>query len=233
MNKAAVTAGGTSKDIGQLSVVANKMGAELPLSAQDSADAMIELAQAGADVKTIVKIFPAIAKAATAAGSDLQATAGVVQNAMTIFSDSLKSPEVAAAGLVKTANLSNASIEEMSHALANTGGSAVQAGLSFNDTNTAIGLLTNRGFSAAQASQDLNHALLQMVAPGTTASNAMEKLGISYTDAQGQMKPFPTILEELRKKFQGMTPAQQAMYSKMLFQTAGMQAMLPLIKSTG
>lgn len=194
---------------------------------------MVQMAQSGASVKTIEKTFPAIAKASTAAGSDLTETAKGVQVAMTIWRDSLKSPEEAASGLVKNANLSNASVEQMSSALANVGGTAVQAGVSFNQILTAVGLLTNNGFSAAQASQDLNHGLLQMVAPGKTATEAMNKLGISYTNANGKMKPFSSILEDLRKKFQNMTPAQQAMYSKMLFQTAGMQAMLPLIKSTG
>jgi len=47
LNKAAIIAGGTSKDIGQLADMANKMGAELPLSAQDAADAMVSMAQDG------------------------------------------------------------------------------------------------------------------------------------------------------------------------------------------
>lgn len=85
LNKAAVVAGGTSKNIGELADVANKMGAELPLSAQDAADAMVQMAQDGANLDTIKEEFPAIAKAATAAGADLQATAGTVQVAMNIW----------------------------------------------------------------------------------------------------------------------------------------------------
>ncbi|MGK2097157.1 phage tail tape measure protein, partial [Klebsiella pneumoniae] len=89
LNKAAVVAGGTSKDIGQLADMANKMGAELPLSAQDAADAMVSMAQDGASIKTITKEFPAIAQAATATGADLQTTAGTVQQAMNVWGDSL------------------------------------------------------------------------------------------------------------------------------------------------
>lgn len=118
LNKAAVTAGGTSKDISGLADVANKMGADLPLSAQDSADAMIEMAQAGASVGQIKKQFPAIAEASTAAGSDLIQTAGVVQNAMNIWGDSLESPKQAAAALTLTANASNSSIEDMQQLVA-------------------------------------------------------------------------------------------------------------------
>lgn len=92
LNSAAVIAGGTSKDIDGLADVANRMGAELPLSAQDSADAMVAMARDGASISDIKKEFPSIAQAATAAGSDLQQTAGVVQNAMNIWGKSIGSP---------------------------------------------------------------------------------------------------------------------------------------------
>lgn len=169
LNQAAVIAGGTSKDIKGLSDVANEMGAVLPLSAQDAADAMVAMARDGASIGTIKKEFPAIAQAATAAGADLQTTASVVQQSMNIWGKSLKSPQQAAAILTQTANLSNASIEDMQQALATIGGTASNAGIDMKTTASAIGLLTNRGFSAAQASQDLNHAILQMQAPSKIA----------------------------------------------------------------
>ena len=144
LNQAAVVAGGTAKDIGQLDDLANKMGADLPLSAQDCADAMIEMARNGASIKDIKNQFPAIAQASTAAGADIKATAGVVQEAMNIWGKSLESPQQAAAILVQTANASNASVEDMQQALATIGGSAGQAGMSLQVTSEAIGLLDRK-----------------------------------------------------------------------------------------
>ena len=229
LNQAAVVAGGTAKDIGQLDDLANKMGADLPLSAQDCADAMIEMARNGASIGDIKKQFPAIAQAATAAGADIKATAGVVQEAMNIWGKSLDSPQQAAAILVQTANASNASVEDMQRALATIGGSAGQAGMSLQVTSEAIGLLTNKGFSAAQASMDLNHAILQMMAPSKVAKDAMTSLGISFTDAQGNMKKFPTILRELNQALNGLNPDEKAQKLKAMFGTAGMQAIVPLL----
>lgn len=231
LNKAAVVAGGTSKDIGELADMANKMGAELPLSAQDAADAMVSMAQDGASIKTITKEFPAIAQAATATGADLQTTAGTVQQAMNIWGDSLKSPAQAAAILAQTANLSNASIEDMSGAIANIGGVASQAKFGMGDMTEAIGLLTNKGFTAQRASQDLAHAIIQMEAPSKGAKKEMKALGLSFTDAQGNMKPFPTILKEVAAATDGMGASQKTAALKTLFNTAGMQAMLPLLDS--
>ncbi|MFT8910883.1 phage tail tape measure protein [Leuconostoc pseudomesenteroides] len=231
LNKAAVIAGGTSKDIQGLADVANHMGAVLPLSAQDAADAMVAMARDGASIGTIKKEFPAIAEAATAAGADLQTTASVVQQSMNIWGDSLKSPQRAAAILTQTANLSNASIEDMQQALATIGGTASNAGIDMETTSTAIGLLTNKGFSAAQASQDLNHALLLMQAPSKMGKAVMDDLGVSMTDAQGNMKPLPTILNDLSDSMSNMTSSQKAAALKTVFGTSGMAAILPLMKS--
>lgn len=231
LNKAAVVAGGTAKDIGQLDDLANKMGADLPLSAQDCADAMIEMARNGAGIKDIKEQFPAIAQAATAAGADIKVTAGVVQESMNIWGKSLDSPQQAAAILVQTANASNASIEDMQQALATIGGPAGQAHMSMQVVSESIGLLTNKGFSAAQASMDLGHAITQMMAPSAVAKKAMNDLGISFTDAQGNMKKFPDILRDLNQALDKLSPDEKAQKLKALFGASGMQAILPLMDS--
>lgn len=231
LNQAAVIAGGTSKDIGGLADVANKMGADLPISAGAAARAMVAMARDGADIKTIKAEFPAIAQAATAAGADLERTASVVQQSMNIWGDSIQSPQRAAAVLTQTANLSNASIEDMQQALASIGGTAHNAGIDMQTTSTAIGLLTNRGFSAAQASQDLNHALLLMQAPSKKGREMMYSLGLSMTDLNGNMKPLPQILNEIGDATEGMTSSDKASALKTMFGSAGMAAILPLMDS--
>ncbi|MFC4761028.1 phage tail tape measure protein [Fructobacillus durionis] len=231
MNQAAVVAGGTAKDIKGLTHVAEEMGDELPISAKESAEAMLSMARDGASLDQIKQEFPAVARAATAAGADLQATANVVQQSMNIWGASIGTPAQAAADLTQTANLSNASIEDMQQALATIGGTASNAGISMQDTSTAIGLLTNKGFSAAQASQDLNHAILMMQAPSKGAAKQMDALGLSFNDAQGNMKPFPQILAEISEKMDGMSSSEKADALKRMFGTSGMAAILPLMNS--
>lgn len=231
LNTAAVVAGGTSKDIKGLADVANKMGADLPLSAQDAADAMIEMAKNGASLDDLKQQFPAIAKAATAAGSDLQSTAGVVQLAMNVWGKSLKSPARAAEYLVKTANLSNASVEDMQEVIGTLGPTANLAGYGMRDMSTAIGLVTNKGMSAANAAQDINFALLKMMAPTKVSAGAMKELGLNVRDAQGNMRPLPDILRDVAKATDGMSKSQRDAVLKNLWGTAGMKAMIPLLDS--
>lgn len=229
LNKAAVVAGGTSKNINELADVANRMGAELPISANEAAQAMIEMAQNGADLNKIKTQFPAIAQAATAAGADLTTTAGVVQQAMNVWGDSIGSSEQAAAILTQNANISNASIETMKQGLSNVASSSKLLGVNMTDASAAIGLITNTGMSAAQASQDLNHAMLKMAAPTENGAKEMERLGLSFTDAAGNMKPFKQILEEVAEKTKNMSQAEKTATLKNLFDTSGMQAINPLL----
>lgn len=238
LNQAAVIAGGTSKDISGLADVANRMGAELPLSAQDAAAAMVAMARDGASIGTIKKEFPAIAQASTAAGADLQTTASVVQQAMNIWGKSLKSPQQAAGILVQVANQSNASIESMQQALADIGPTASAAGYSMQDTANAIGLLTNTGMSAAQASQNLNHAIVLMQSPTKKSQGYMDELGLSFRDAEGNMKPIPQIASELNSAFdraakstKGFGKEQQDAALKAMFGQDGMRVMRTLMKS--
>lgn len=238
LNQAAVIAGGTSKDIDGLADVANRMGAELPISAQDASNAMVAMARDGASIGTIKKEFPAIAQAATAAGADLQATASVVQQSMNIWGKSLKSPQQAAGILVQVANQSNASIESMQQALADVGPTASAAGYSMQDTANAIGLLTNTGMSAAQAADNLNHAIVLMQSPTKQSKAYMDQLGVSFRDAQGNMKSLPQIAGELNTAFdkaskstQGFGKAQQDAALKSMFGQDGMRVMRTLMKS--
>lgn len=231
LNTAAVIAGGTSKDINGLADVANRMGAVLPLNANQCAEAMVNMARNGASISDIKKEFPAIAEASTAAGEDIDVTAGVVQEAMNIWKSSLKSPQQAAAILVQTANASNASIGDMQQAMATMGPVANMTGMDMQTTATAIGLLTNHGFSAAQASLDLSHAITMMVAPSRGAKKTMKELGLSFTDAKGNMKPFPEILQEIADKTDTMGKSQKTAALKTMFGAAGMKAIEPLLEA--
>ncbi|UPU32299.1 phage tail tape measure protein [Pediococcus acidilactici] len=231
INKAAVIAGGSSKDIKGLSDEAAKLGSTLPISAQDAAAAMTEMARNGASVKDLKNDFPPIARAAASAGEDLSNTATVVQQSMNLWGGGMKNATKYSAILTETANKSNATIGDMQQVLADVGGTATNMGMSLSDVATAAGIMTNSGIPAAQAAQELNHALLAMEAPSNVARKEMEALGLKFSDANGKAKPLPTILREVAKATDGMGDAQKAAALKAMFGTAGMNAMMPLLKS--
>lgn len=236
INKAAVIAGSSNKslkgDMKDLEAEALSMGKTLPISAEDAGNAMIEMARNGASIKDLKTEFPAIAKASAVAGADLAGTATTVQQAMNIWGGGAKNAAKDSAILALNANMSNAEVEDMGQAFANVGSTAATLGIGIKDTSTAIGLMSNAGLGAAQGSQDLAHALTLMARPTDVAAGEMEKLGITYTDAQGKFKPFPQILKEVAKATDGMSKSQKVATLTNLYGAAGAKAMLPLLIQT-
>lgn len=237
INKAAVIAGSSNKKLGSnmkdLEKVALSLGKTLPISAEDAGNAMIEMARNGASIKDLKKEFPSIAKAAAVSGEDLSATATTVQQAMNIWGGGAKNAAKDSATLAIVANKSNAEIGDMQQVFANVGTTAKNMGYSLKDVAIAAGVMTNAGIPAAQASMDLNHAFTQMVKPSKTAQGEMKKLGLSYTNAQGEMKPLKTIIQDVGKATKGMSGAQKTAALNMLFGSAGAKAMAPLLDSVG
>ncbi len=63
-------------------------------------------------------------------------------------------------------------------------------------------------------------------------ADAMNELGISITDANGEMLPFKDVMDELRDKFAGLTEEQQAQYAATIFGKEAMSGMLAIINAT-
>ena len=237
INQAAVIGGSSNKKLSSnmkgLEKVALSLGKTLPVSADDAAQAMVEMARNGASVGELKKEFPAIAKAAAVSGEDMTATATTVQQAMNIWGGGAKNAAKDSATLAVVANRSNATIGDMGQVFANVGTSAKNMGFSLKDVGIAAGLMTNAGIPAAQASMDLNHAFTQMVNPSAKAAAEMDKLGLSYTDQQGNMKPLKKIIQDTAKATEGMSGAQKTAALNTLFGAAGAKAMAPLLDSVG
>lgn len=237
INQAAVIGGSSNKKLSSnmkgLEKVALSLGKTLPVSADDAAQAMVEMARNGASVGELKKEFPAIAKAAAVSGADMTDTATTVQQAMNIWGGGAKNAAKYSATLAIVANKSNAEIGDMGQVFANVGTSAKNMGFSLKDVGVAAGLMTNAGIPAAQASVDLNNAFTQMVKPSAKAAAEMDKLGLSYTDQQGNMKPLKKIIQDTAKATEGMSGAQKTAALNTLFGAAGAKAMAPLLDSVG
>lgn len=233
INKAAVIGGASNKslktDMKTLGDEALNLGKTLPISADTAGNAMVEMARNGASIKELKTEFPAIAKAAAVTGDGLSETAVTVQNAMNIWGGGAKNAAKYSAILAENANKSKVGIDDMGQVFANAGSMAKTLGFSVTDLATASGLMANSGLNAAQGSQDLAHALTTMVKPSDIAKAKMDELGISYTDAKGNFKSFPSILKEVASATDGLSQSQKVAALSTLFGAAGAKAMLPLL----
>ena len=105
-------------------------------------------------------------------------------------------------------------------------------GYSAEDAALALGLMANAGIKGSQAGTSLKTAIANLANPTDKMAAAMGQLGLSITDANGEMLPFKSVMDELRSKFAGLTEEQQAQYAATIFGKEAMSGMLAIINAS-
>lgn len=103
-------------------------------------------------------------------------------------------------------------------------------GYTAEDTALAIGLMANRGIKASQAGTALRSIMTRLSKPTKETQGAMNKLGISLTDSEGNMKSLDTIMQDLREGFSGLSEEEKAATAAAL---GGQEAMSGLLAIVG
>jgi sugar phosphate isomerase/epimerase len=106
---------------------------------------------------------------------------------------------------------------------------AASLGLSIEETAAAVAKMSDAGIQGSQAGTSLRAALLSLANPTGQTKDAMEELGFSVTDANGQMKPLPKLIGELATKMDGMTDAQKTATAAQLVGTEAASGFVTLI----
>ena len=231
MQSLGVNAGIGGKELSKLGDLAIKLGADTVFSANEAADAMLELSKSGMKPA-------AIAGGALAATLDLAATEGIglseaatiMANTMNTFGleakDSTKITDLLAAGAVA----STASVEGLAAGLKYAGSTASTLKVPLDDTVTALAAMNNAGIDATTAGTSFNRFLLGLVPSTEKATKLMDNLDISFQNADGTMKSMPEIITALKTSLTGMSDAQQVATLKTLFGVEGMRAATTLLK---
>ncbi|MEM5709773.1 phage tail tape measure protein, partial [Elizabethkingia meningoseptica] len=79
------------------------------------------------------------------------------------------------------------------------------AGISFEETAAAIGIMANAGIQGSQAGTTLRGALSRLSRPTDAMQVAMTQLGVSFYDSEGKMKSLTEQIGMMRKATSGMT----------------------------
>jgi TP901 family phage tail tape measure protein len=230
INTLGVAADLTSSQMQEMADFAKKMGSETVFSAGEAADAMVELAKAGLKPAQIEAgaLQSTMAVAATE-GLDLARSAQIVSNAMTTFGiEGEKASEVADA-LAGGSKASTASVDSLSQALSQVGGSARDAGLTLQDTVAALSAFDQEGIKGSDAGTSLKTMLSRLVPQTDRAASAMENLGLHFTDANGQFLPLADIAEQLQKQMGGLSDAERTAALNTIFGTDARRAALALM----
>lgn len=209
----------------QLQDLAIEQGKATVFSANDSADAMLELAKAGVSVADIQGGALANTLSLATAGSlELTDAATIAANAMNTFKLRGSESQQAVDALAGAANASSADVADLAMGLAQGGQAAHVAGLSIQDTTAVLAAFSNAGLKGSDAGTSMKTFLLSLVPTTEKAQTAMKKLGLSFTDAQGNIKPIGDIAQSLQDKLGGLSQAEQQTALKTIFGTDAFRA---------
>lgn len=232
MSKVKAVSGATSAEMEQLRAKAKEMGAQTKFSATESAEAFNYMAMAGWKTADMLDGIEGIMNLAAASGEDLATTSDIVTDALTAFGLSAKDSTHFADVLAAASSNANTNVSMMGETFKYVAPVAGALGFSVEDVSTAIGLMANSGIKGSQAGTALRNLFTKMAKPTKESAAAMEKLGVSLTDSQGNMKDFNTIMGELREGFSGLTQAEKAQTASALAGQYGMSGLLAIVNSS-
>ena len=191
---------GTAGAMEKLTTQAKEMGSTTAFSASEAADGMKFLAQAGFDTDEIMSALPDTLALASAGGLELGEAADIASNVLSGMR--LETDDLAGVvdGLAAAASNSNTDVSQMGSAFAQVAPGAAAAGVSFEETAAALGVLADNGIQAGAGGTALDAALRTMIKPTKEAEEAAKKLGLTFTDATGNVRPMVDIVADLEEK---------------------------------
>lgn len=232
MSKVSAISGSTGNDLKALTDKAKEMGKKTKFSATESAEAFEYMAMAGWKTDDMLNGIEGIMNLAAASGEDLATTSDIVTDALTAFglsaSDSAEFSDVLAAA----SSNANTNVSMMGDTFKYVAPVAGALGYSVQDTAIAVGLMANSGIKASQAGTSLRAILSRLAKPTDQVQAAMDELGVSLTDSNGNMKSMRQVMEDMRNGFSGLTKDQQANYAATIGGQEAMSGLLAIVNAS-
>lgn len=183
----------------------------LTVNTTQAAQAIELLAQNGL---TMTQILDGAAKStvamANATGADFGTAANIATGAMQAFNLEANDLTTVADGITGVLVTSKFTADDYAMALSNAGAIANSTGVSLQDFNAIIAATAFNFTSGSDAGTSLKTLLQRFANPTDEAKAAMQNLGISIFDSNGNMRDMDDIVGQLNKAFSGMTEEQKA-----------------------
>ena len=232
MSKVQSISGATGGEIQKLSAKAKEMGAKTKFSATESTEAFSYMAMAGWKTKDMLDGIDGVMYLAGATGEDLATTSDIVTDALTAFGLSASDTNNFVDILAKTSSNANTNVGLMGETFKYVAPVAGSLKYSVNDTALAIGTMANSGIKASNAGTALRSWMTRMAKPTKESQGAMDRLGLSLTDAEGKMKPFRQVMDETRKSMSKLTDDEKAAEAAALAGKTGMSGLLAIVNAS-
>lgn len=201
-------------------------------NAIQAADAMEVLAKNGLDVSAILGgALDATTKLAAATGSELAPAADVATDVMLQFGKSAKDLGPVVDGITGTLLASKFGFDDYRLALGQAGGVAGGLGVEFTEFNAVIAATSALFASGSDAGTSFKTFLTSLSGNSVEAKRAIDAYGLSFYDAQGNMRSMAEVAGELRTKLGGLNDEAKTEVLKQIFGTDAMRTAIGLINA--
>lgn len=231
MRRVQAVAGATGEEFQQMRKQAIDLGASTIFSATEAAAGMDNLSSAGFTASETMAAMPGVLNLAAVAGGDVAMASEVAATAVRQFGLEAEQSAHVADVLAEAANRTNAGVNDMGEALKYVGPVANAMGISLENTAAAVGVLSDAGIKGSQAGTVLRASMTRLAKPTEQARALIDELGMSFFDAQGQMKPLDQVVGELTTGMSGMTKEQKSAALATIFGQEAMAGMLALMEA--
>lgn len=217
---------------GNLREFAKFMGANTAFSATQAAEALNYMALAGYDTQKSMEMLPQVMSLASSGQMDLARASDMVTDAESALG--LQSGEVSVMvnQMAKTAASTNTSVEQLGDAILTIGGTAKNMTGGISEINQVLGLMADNGIKGSEAGTHLRNILMKMASPTKDAQEWIEKLGLSFFDAEGDMRSFSDIFQEMGAAMSGLTQQERLEAISDLFNARDVASVEALLGTT-
>lgn len=202
----------------------------------ESAKAFNILAGAGYNAQQAILGLPKLMDMATVAGEGLEETSSMVNDLMSSFqiSKDIEGFSRATDVLSKTANKSNAVLTDLFETMKQAGALSVRAKVSFESIASMAGIMADAGIKGSAAGTSIKNFMFNLSSPASKKSEKlMNKLGLNFKNAKGELKDMPDIIDHLNDKLGKLSSTGQTDALKVLFGKYGLAGMTALLNKGG
>ena len=224
MSQVAATMGKPKSEIQDLTKFAQEMGAKTVFSATEAANGLNILAMSGLSAKEQMVALPDVLNLAAAGALSLEDSASYVTGAVKGFSDEMSNARYYADLMAKGATLANTDVRGLGEALSVSAATAYNYKQSADSVTLSLLRLAEQNVTGSEAATALNRAMMDLYTPTKDAQTALDELGVSAYDAQGNARDFNDVVDDVSGALEGMSDEEQNAYKNTIFTTYGLQA---------
>ena len=186
-----------SQNFNKLRNFAQEMGSTTAFSASQAADALNYMALAGYDTETSIKMLPSVLDLAASGSMDLARASDMVTDTQSALGLSIGETSTLVDQMAKTASKSNTSVSQLGDAMLTIGATARNVSGGTTELSTVLGVLADNGIKGAEGGTHLRNMILSLQSPTKDGKAALEELGVSVYDTDGNMRSMIDIVGDL------------------------------------